>query len=194
MQDEHKPPSSAADEPVTTGIQGEQSPLQASPVTIVPAGDWKAQESLSDTLRGIQEGRRVAASAIFGITSAGVRMLEDELTAARSDRQSADLRERESLQRYYAARESAAVSNARLESVATTTKLRSVMQNLASVLIGAAIAIYVAPCPPGAAPNVGVLQPAYIAGAFALIGIVLYVATLLCRPSYNAIKGGSNVV
>ncbi len=189
-QDAMTPPA----EPESTGAQGAQSASQPTDLTVVPAADWKAQESLSDSLRGMQESRRVAASAVFGIASAGVKMLEDELTSARRDRQAADSRERQTLERYYLAKETAAVSKAHSEHAAASSRLRSIMQNLAAVLIGAAITLWVVPCPMNDPTNSGGLKPGYVAAAFALLGVLLFVTSFASRASHKNSQESSNVV
>jgi len=181
-------------EPTSTGVSEAQLPSPPDSVTVIPASDWKAQESLSDSLRSIQDGRRMAASAVFSIASAGVKMLEDELTSARTDRQSADARERQTLEKYYSEKERAAVSGAHLSDATETSRLRSVMQNLASILVGAAITLYVAPCPGGDAISTGGISPRYVAAAFAIVGGILYIATFRFRASGPANRGSSDVV
>jgi hypothetical protein len=168
-------------EPEASGVQGAQAAARDVEVTILPSTDWKAQLSFSESLRSVHDGRRLAAGALFSVAASGVKMLEDELTSARSDRQASDARERDTLDRYYREKENAAVSNARLEAADETSRLRSVMQNLGSVLLGAAITLYLAPCPTvGNTNQVGLGTP-YLAGAFAGVALILFAFSLRFR-------------
>lgn len=141
-----------------------------------PAAEWKAQESLSETLRNLSEGRRMAAGAFTIVASAGVKMLEDELREARSDRRSSDAKERDTLIRYYEEKESSSVSKARLEDARDNSRLRSIMKTLGSLLIGAAITLYITPpcLTTPVAPASGFVTSNAIAEAFGLVGLILF--------------------
>jgi len=168
----------ASAEPEATAAQGAQAAAEVE-VTIVPSADWKAQESFSEALKNVHDGRRMAAGAVFSVMASGVKMLEDQLTSARSDRQAADQRERDTLDRYYKQRENAAVSNAKLEAAGESSRLRSVMQNLGSVLLGVAITLYITPCPtPAADAHQLGLGTTYLVGIFGAVGILLFALSL----------------
>ena len=77
-------------EPELSGVEEKQTSAAPEALTVIPTSDWKAQETLSGSLGSLREERRVAAGAIFGLASAGAKMLEDELSSARADRQAAD--------------------------------------------------------------------------------------------------------
>jgi len=174
----------ASAEPEASGVQGAQVAAKDIDIVIDPSPDWKAQETFSDSLRNIHDGRRLAAGALFSVAAGGVKMLEDQLQSARSDRQAADARERGTLDRYYNEKQNAAVSNARLEAAAENSRLRSVMQNLGSVLLGAAITLYVAPCPasPANTNQISFGSP-FLPGLLGLVGILLFAFSLRVRWS-----------
>jgi hypothetical protein len=173
------PPREASAEPEASGVQGAQVEAKDIVATIVPSTDWKAQETFSDSLRNINDGRRLAAGALFTVAAGGVKMLEDQLLSASADRKAADARERDTLERYYQQKEKASVSNARLEAAGESSRLRSVMQNLGSVLLGAAITLFVAPCP-SSSGNTGSL---FLAALFGLVGLIFFAFSLRVRWS-----------
>lgn len=191
MAEDPAPPSEFSAEPSASGTLGNQEVAQDPTITVLETADWKEQESFSGSLRSVHDGRRFVAGALMNVVSAGVRMLEDQLTSVSSDRRAADERERKTLERYYGEKERAAVSQAQLGFAADSSRLRSIMQNIGSLLVGAAVSLYITPCPQRDV-NVanGGLNPSYIAAAFAVIGIALIVCTIRGRRSLE-LKGGS---
>jgi hypothetical protein len=117
-------------------------------------------------------------------------MLEDELTAARADRQAADLRERETLERYYTEKERASIVNAKAAAAGENSRLRSIMQNVGSILIGGAITLYLTPCsqPNGVSNSAIFINGSALAPVLGIVGIVLLLATLLGRRSKTPIQ------
>jgi hypothetical protein len=167
--------SENATEPNKSGVQPDQ---KSAEVTLIPSPEWKGQDTLSETLRSL-EGRRIVAGAFTAVASAGVKMLEDELKAARSDRRSSDERERETLTRFYEQKENASVSIARLEEARDSSRLRSIMKTLGSLLLGAALTLYMSPCPstPNAPGSTSFFAPSGTASALGLVGVILLLSS-----------------
>jgi hypothetical protein len=175
VADNSKESENAATEPHKSGVQPEQ---KSAEVILVPSPEWKGQDTLSETLRNVYEGRRIVAGAFTAVASAGVKMLEDELNAARSDRRSSDERERETLTRFYEEKEKASVSAARLEEARDSSRLRSIMKTLGSLLIGVALTLYITPSPAAPnAPETSFFATNGTAGAFGLVGLILLLSS-----------------